>query len=345
MADEKPRRMTIRAVASHAGVSRQTISNALNAPERLTPETLARVQAAIAELDYRPDEAARALTSGRTHLLGIRVGQTAHNPAANPDPLLRAMVRSASRHGYRIIIFDAGLTDDDEIRSYDDLWRRGAVDGFVISDTHPADRRPAWLRSNGIPFAAFGSPWGEATSEHPWIDVDGAAGMRAVVAHLVEAGHTRIAFLGWPSDGAGGDARHDAWVGAMVAAGLPASSQARASEDAIEPARAAAARLLAESDPTAVVCASDLLAAGVARALSDIGRIPGRDVAVTGYDDSPVAVLSQPQLTSLRQPLDDVADFLVDHIVQAAGGAAGEPDAVMVAPQLIVRESSAPSAR
>lgn len=350
-------RATIRTVAEHAGVSRQTVSNALNSPARLSASTLARVRRSITALGYRPDHAARALSSRRSQLIGVRVGPTQHS-SAGPDALLRALVAAALPHGYRFLVFDAPAGDDAaEIAAYAELLAGGDVDALVVTDTRPGDTRPAWLTEQGVPFAVFGSPWpvtagaddaastaAGATEAHAWVDVDAAAGTAAAVDHLVANGHTRIAFLGWPSDGAGGDARRDGWRGALLRHGLDTGLEAHAEADDVTAGARRAAPLLAASAPTAVVCASDLLALGTAAALADAGAAPGRDVAVTGFDDSDLARLARPALTSVRQPFTLVARTLVEQVLTQLGTDLGRPSLPggLIAPSLVVRESSSP---
>ena len=336
-------RVTIRAVAEHAGVSRQTVSNALNAPARLSPGTLDRVRRSVAVLGYRPDRAARALTSRRSGLIGIRVGATAHRAAAHPDRLLHELVAAARPHGYRFLAFDAPYGDDAaEIAAYAELLAAGDVDAVVVADTHPDDARPAWLADRGAAFVAHGRPWGDADATHPWVDVDGALGIRLAVEHLLERGHRRIGFVGWPADGAGGDARRTAW---REAAGALAGPGATADADDPAAGARAVAPLLGRGagTPTALVCASDALALGALAALADAGSAPGGDVAVTGFDDSDLASLPRPGLTSLRQPIRLVAQTLIEQVLDRLGVDLGHAPAPAgpVPPELVVRASSA----
>ncbi len=335
-------RVTIRAVAAHAGVSRQTVSNALNSPARLSAATLARVRRSIAALGYRPDHAARALSSRRSRLIGVRLGPTQHS-AAGPDALLRALVAAALPHGYRFLVFESPTGDDAaEIATYAELLAGRDVDGVVVTDTRPGDARPDWLTRRGVPFAVFGTPWSAGPGPcHAWVDVDAAAGTAAVVDHLVALGHTRIAFLGWPADGAGGDARRDGWRGAVLRHGLGTDLEVRADNDDVAAGARRTARLLARSAPSAVVCASDLLALGAAAAVADAGD-DGTGIAVTGFDDSDLARLARPALTSVRQPLTLVARTLVEQVLAQLGTDLGHPPAPggLIAPELVVRGSS-----
>ena len=218
-ADKK--RPTIEVVAKRAGVSRQTVSNAANAPHRLRPETLQKVLGTIDELGYRPSQAARSLRTSATQVIGCRLlpGNYAGTGGVL-DRLLHALCDAAREKGYGVLTFSAA-NDDDEIGVLDDLLRRNAVDGIVLANTHHGDVRPGWLIEQGAHFVAFGRPWGVARSEHSWVDVDGASGTSQAVHHLADLGHSRVGFLGLPQGSGVGDDRFQGWQTAVEALGLP----------------------------------------------------------------------------------------------------------------------------
>ncbi len=300
---------TLATVASEAGVSRQTVSNALNNPHLLRPETLARVQQAIETLGYSPNQAARNLRTRSSHLLGLRVKPAAENSADTLlDRFLHSLVESCKEAGYHVLLFSA---EDDPISGYEELLRSAAVDAFVITDTYRDDPQAPWLEERGIPFVAFGRPWGDAGARHPWVDVDGRAGVELAVDHLVERGHTRIAWIGWQKGSYIGEDRRSGWVDRMHEHGLSTSRLSARGDDTVDFGRRAAAALLEAERPTAFVCVSDTIALGVLRALAEEGLYPGKDVAVVGFDDSVAAQLAPPGLTSIRQPLEQVAVQIV----------------------------------
>ena len=171
---EVKKRPTIEMVAERAGVSRQTVSNAANAPHRLRPETLQRVLGTIDELGYRPSHAARSLRTRNTGVIGCRLLPSNYGGTGGVlDRLIHALCDAARSSGYNVLAFSVG-TDDEEIGVFDDLLRRNAVDGFVLANTHHGDVRPNWLLDQGARFVAFGRPWGVEHPRHSWVDVDGA---------------------------------------------------------------------------------------------------------------------------------------------------------------------------
>jgi DNA-binding LacI/PurR family transcriptional regulator len=334
-------RATIESVAARAGVSRQTVSNALNAPEKLRAETLQRVLGAIDELGYRPSHAARSLRMQASRVLGYRL--QLDTPAGGVhDRFLHALCSAARDRRYDVLAF-AARTDDEEIATYEELMRRDSVDGFVLVGTHFVDPRINWLLTRGAEFVAFGRPWGLRRVRHSWVDVDGAAGTEEAVAHLVSLGHRRIGYLGWPDGSGVGDDRRAGWLRAATARRLPVRGLLAVGEDGVATGAALARRLIESgAPPTALVCVSDAMALGAMHWLDDQGIKPGRDVAVVGFDDSPVADLVRPTLTSVRQPLEAVAEKVVEILLEHLAGARTKPARVLIKPALAVRASTAP---
>lgn len=328
---------TIEGVAARAGVSRQTVSNVLNAPERVSPHTAERVRRAIAELHYRPHWAARRLRTRTSRTIGFRI-QPSGPPVLGSliDRFLHALTSQAWNAGYRLLLFTQA-SGDDERATYDELSATGTVDGFVIYDLRIGDRRPPWLAQRSIPFACFGRPLGSSTAaRYAWVDVDGALGIAQAVDYAVSRGHRRIAYLGWHPGTCCGDDREQGWHRAMRRHRLDTAGLHSESADELAAGTDAARRLLAGDDPpTAFVCASDTLAVG-ARLASQVG------VQVVGFDDSPVVSLLQPPMSSVRQPLEDVARAIVRLLLEQLDGNT-TAEGVLLPPQLIVRDGQQPA--
>jgi DNA-binding LacI/PurR family transcriptional regulator len=336
---------TLADVAERAGVSRQTVSNAVNNPDLLRADTLARVLEAIEELGYSPNRAARNLRTRASHLIGLRFSPVQEGTAnATMDRFVHTLVETSREAGYHVLLFagepGAEGEPDDPIAGYDDLLRSTAVDAFVVTDTYLGNPQAAWLEQRRAPFVAFGRPWDNPSAAHPWVDVDGAAGTELATHHLVDRGHQRIAWIGWRKDSFIGEDRRSGWSRAMHDRGLATTGLASRVEDTIASGREASAVLLDEARPSAFVCASDTLAMGVLHTLAERGLRAGRDVAVVGFDDSQVAQVVPPGLTSVRQPLEQVAV----EIVKALEGLLAHPPVVgpgvLLTPTLAVRGSS-----
>jgi DNA-binding LacI/PurR family transcriptional regulator len=342
VADNDRTSVTILDVAAAAGVSRQTVSNVINAPRRVTPETAARVRRVIDELGYRPNRAARNLRERASKLLGFRV-DTPQGLSNLLDRFLHALTEAARGAGYHVLLFTPSCIDE-ELATYEDLIRTGTVDGFVLANIRVDDQRPAWFIRRRIPFVCFGRPRGQQSDAFPWVDVDGAAGTGLAVDHLVERGHRRIAYLGWPPGTGWGDDREAGWRAAMGRHGLAIDGLFGACpEDAASASAVAAALLDGPEPPTGFVCGSDTFA--VAARLAGGHDPAGRPrVEVVGFDDSPAARLLSPPLSTVRQPLEQVARHVVDLLLPALrdAGEAGAPapagGGALLRPDLIVRE-------
>jgi len=338
---------TLATVADAAGVSRQTVSNALNNPQLLRADTLTRVQQAIERLGYTPNRAARNLRTRNSHLVGLRLEPLMEGSASGlMDRFLHSLVDSCKEAGLHVLLFTPEDVND-PLDGYSGLLASAAVDAFVVTDTYRGNPQATWLDERLVPFVAFGRPWDEPQAKHPWVDVDGRAGVMLAVDHLADQGHTRIAWIGWQKTSRIGEDRRSGWVDRMHERGLSTSRLSARGEDTIEYGRRAAHALLdnegdsADEAPTAVVCASDTVAMGVLQALSDRGVQPGPGgVAVVGFDDSVSAQVVPPGLTSVRQPLEDVAVQIVRLLEDRLALRSSDPPYVILAPELRVRGTS-----
>jgi DNA-binding LacI/PurR family transcriptional regulator len=344
--DERPdggpdegRRPTIDSVASAAAVSRQTVSNVINAPHRVGEQTRQRVERAIAEAGYRPLKTAQALRTRRSNLIAVGITYAGGTRNLLIEGFLHVLTEEAQRRGYRILLV-TGSDDASEIKAYNELLTDYDIDALVFTATHRGDERIPWLLSKGTRFVTFGRPWGTKAA-HPWVDVDGAGGVREATEHLIEVGHERIAFIGWPAGSGVGEDRLSGWEQACRTAGLPRRDLSRRTDDGLEQGRQACASLLdSPKPPTAIVCVSDTLAVGAWVEVTARGGRPGRDVAIIGFDDSPTA--SMIGLSSVAQPLAAAAAVCVDCVQtlnRTTGTSSTAPLQVLLTPKLIVRES------
>jgi DNA-binding LacI/PurR family transcriptional regulator len=339
-------------VAAAAGVSRQTVSNALNAPHRVREETRARVEAAIEALGYQPNRAAQALRAQASRVIGYRIESIQVDSLTTVhDRFLHALAEAVQAIDHHLLVFAAD-DPDDEIGTYTRLHRTGAVDAFVLYGIGEGDARPGQMLRLGAPFATFGRTGHD--SDHPWVDVDDETGGAAVAQHLVARGHRRIGFIGWPEGSSVGDRRVAGWRGMLDKHGLLAECadlDLRGQDEVANGARLAEVLLDRPEPPTAVVAASDTLAVGVVQAAHARGLVVGRDLAVVGFDDTPTAGVFG--LSSVRQPLETVARCIVRTLLPRlpAGGPQtrghtelSTPELTtgrLLAPTLVVRASSA----
>lgn len=333
---------TVADVARVAGVSRQTVSNVVNAPDRVRPETRERVERAITELGYQPNRMAQALRAQTSKLIGYCMEPVAEQSLASiHDRFLHALAEAGRAADHHLLLFTAGDTRD-EVAACARLHRAGAVDGFVLYKIGHNDHRPRELTRLGVPFAAFGRTGSD--EHHPWVDVDNTAGTLAAVEHLVALGHRRIAFIGFPEGSAPAlDRRAEGWRTALDRAGLfdAAGHLVLRDTDSVgNGARMAGALLERPEPPTAIVTASDTLAVGALQALRARGLAAGRDVSVVGFDDTPTAAVLD--LSSVRQPIEAVGREIVRALLDRMRGGRTAGAAHLLSPTLVVRASVAP---
>ena len=337
---------TVTDVARVAGVSRQTVSNVMNSPGIVKPDTRARVEAAIGALGYRPHASARRLRTRRSSTIGIRLDPMIDGISGSVlDRFLHALTEQADARGLRVLLFTA-TTPEDEIAQMRRLNDGADVDGFVLTSTTAGDPRTAWLLEQGISFVTFGRPWGSddlTRPSHLWVDVDGYAGLRAATRAQQDAGATRIGYIGWPSPSGTGDDRRRGWHDAMIERGAVSAADLERLEvvttDGVSQGTAAMqqlARTAAGID--AVLCASDALALGAM--IANPARVP-----VTGYDNTPIAAAIG--LSSVDQPVDEVAAGVLELLTgEFEGQVSHAPDSAsaryrMIAPRLVTRQFAA----
>jgi LacI family transcriptional regulator len=258
------------------------------------------------------------------------------------DRFVHTLVETTAATGHHILLFSGEA--DDPLDGYDELLRATAVDAFVITDTYAGTAETALLRRVGAPFVTFGRPWDDPEAAHPWVDVDGASGARLATEHLLSLGHRRIAWLGWEETSRIGEDRRSGWQRAMTAAGFDTDGLGVRTTDNVDAARMEAHTLLEDRTVTGFCCASDTLAIGVLHALHERGLRPGVEVGVVGFDDSLGAHVSWPGLTSVRQPLEQVARELVELLHSLLSHKPVEQPGRMLEPTLVVRRSTVPHA-
>jgi DNA-binding LacI/PurR family transcriptional regulator len=334
MRGERPGRPTLIDVAEASHVSRQTVSNALNYPQRVAPETLERVLAEISRLGFQPNRAARSLRRQRANAIGLQVEPARARGFGNLlDPFLAALTASTQAADAHLITF---VADNAEVlATYEHLLDTQVVDGFVLTHTRHDDPRAGWLRDRGVPFVSFGRIWDEPGITS-WVDVDGRAGTVAAVQHVRDQGYRQVAFLGWPAGSPVGDDRRAGWQAATDPASGDDPALTATTEQDVLAAEAVAQRLLDRLEPgDAVVCVSDVVALGVHLALGRRGLRPGTDIGIVGFDDVDLADVFG--LTTVRQPLGDIATELVRMIERPVAPTEG----VVVSPVVVARGSTA----
>ncbi|WP_375401273.1 LacI family DNA-binding transcriptional regulator [uncultured Amnibacterium sp.] len=331
---------SIRDVALAAGVSYQTVSRVLNDHPRIRPSTAERVHAAIGQLGYRPNRAARALVTSRSHTIGVLItARSLHGPFSS----FVAIEQAARERGYAISATPNTSEDADGIAwALDGLLSRG-VDGIVAIAPQDAARAVIRRIASRVPLIALQGGPDEADS----LSVDQQDGARAATRHLIELGHRRILHLPGPEGWAEAAERRKGYLAEMAQHGLdpllgPAADWTPdggyAAGRAVLPIDGARR---SGDDFSAVFSANDEMAIGFVAAAREAGiRVP-QDLSVVGFDDIPTARYATPPLTTVRQDFTGIGRQAIATLIDAIDQV--EPaEAAPVRPfELIVRESTA----
>ncbi|AZH77374.1 MULTISPECIES: LacI family DNA-binding transcriptional regulator [Microbacterium] len=328
-------RATIEEVASAAGVSRSTVSRVVNGSTAVSPEALAAVRAAIDELNYVPNRAARSLASRQTHAIALIVPEDTTRFFG--DPFFAAIVAGITGAlGGSDYLLNLLIASDDPGDKMTSFVRNGGVDGALIVSHHTSDAFIDRI-ADAVPVVYGGRPVRRHEGDYV-VDVDNVTGARNATRRLIEIGRTRIATISGPLTMVASEDRVQGFRDALAEAGL--TPYAEEEGDYSEASGAEAARRLLDGGrPDAIFIASDLMARGAMTALRAAGvRVP-EDIAVVGFDDSSVALTTDPPLTTMRQPMYAQGEAMAQVLLSRLAGE--DPPMTTILPtELVVRASA-----
>ncbi len=321
--------MGVREVATRAGVSRQTVSRVLNDHPEVAEETRARVLAAMADLGYRVNYAARALGTRRSRTLGVLASNAEQQ---GPARSIAAIESSARAAGYWVIAAFSDAGDAASVRAGIDHLLAQNVEGIVALAPHARTLTTLGDVTVTVPVVTLHS----SRQGAPGLSVDQVAGARLAVAALAEVGHTRIAHLAGPADWLEAESRAEGFAAELAARGLTPGPTVPGDWSAASGHAAAAG--IADAGVTAVFAANDQMALGLIGGLRELGVAVPEDISIVGFDDIPDAAYYWPPLTTVRQDFDELAERAVRALV-------GEPGVPVmdepVVPTLVERRSVA----
>jgi LacI family transcriptional regulator len=333
MAESK--KSTLVRVAELAGVSIASVSRVMNglpASQRVTE----RVRAAAVELGYVPDATARSLKVGRTEQIALAVADVG-NPVY--VSMMREISQVVTKAGYRLVLSSTGSDPKDQIDLLVSL-NRGFADGLIMSPLRVPEELGTQLRASRLPIVIIGSlPPGVELDN---VRADSVAGMALAVDHLAEQGRERIAFVNGPVDTVPGAARLNGYLKALAARNLHdnADAQVTAKDFTYKAGLRAATTLLEQSTPDAIVCANDLLAIAALNVATRRGlRIPD-DIAIVGMDDTDIADLANPAITSVDLGATRRAKAAAKLLLRRLEKPGAPVRKVVIEPTLTVRGSS-----
>ncbi|GAA0409813.1 LacI family transcriptional regulator [Acrocarpospora corrugata] len=330
-------RPTLEAVAARAGVGRGTVSRVINGSPKVSDKARDAVLLAIDELGYVPNRAARTLVTNRTDTIALVVSESEQRVFDEPyfAGLIRGIGSALAETGLQLILSMAqNRNEHDRLENY---LTGQHVDGVLLTSVHGADPLPGRLENLGVPTVLGGRPVG--LNPYSYVDMDNRAGARQAVKYLLGNGRARVATIAGPQDMGVGVDRLAGYRDALLATGTP---ERVSYGDFSEESGSTAMRELLDrhGDLDAVFAASDPMAVGALRVLKERGRSVPRDVAVVGFEDSKVALHTDPPLTSVHQPTDAMGRQMVQLLVARINGEPLEQPVVILDTHLVIRAST-----
>ena len=332
---------TLEQVARLASVSRATVSRVVNGDSRVGEPARSAVEAAVKELGYVPNRAARSLVTRRSDSVAVVIPE----PTARVfgDPFFPRVLRGisdalASEAMQLVLLMPQGRADEQRVERY---LAAGHTDGVLLVSLHGSDPLPMDLQRRGIAVVVGGRPPGDGVS---YVDVDNRRGAGAAVRHLLEIGRHHVATIAGPQDMPPGADRLAGYHETVADAGHAVEERLiEVADFTLDGGRAAAARLIERApDLDAIFVASDLMGLGALAALRAAGRRVPDDVAVIGFDDSPLAASANPPLSSVRQPIEEMGREMTRLLLHRIRHSDDPPRRIILDTNLVVRESSAP---
>ncbi len=338
------RRLTIRDVARRLNLSITTVSRALDGYDDVADNTRREVLRVANEMGYAPNRAARQLRRRQSDTIGYIL------PASMPqfnEPFYAEFVAGlgdqSSLRGYDLLTSSAPANSQEERDLYQYWLHSGRVDGMILNRMRLHDWRVNYMAQTDIPFAALETPANiPAGARAGFVEVDSASVFALLTQYLVSHGHRRIAFIGGDEEYKIHHQRQEGYRQGLLLAGIDFDVNLVRSGDFGRAGgyQQAQALLALAQPPSALVCINDLTALGAAQAVRESGLVIGKQIAISGFDGSDEMLHSIPPLTTMRQPLANIAGCLVDMLIDwLAGVAVDQP--LCILPEMILRPSTA----
>jgi len=329
---------TIQDVARAAGVAASTVSRYLNGQLKVSPATEAKVLEAVAELGYVPNAAGRNLARRRSGVIGFVVPEI-----SNPyfGTIADHVVEEVERHG-RLVLLCSHRSQPVKQSSYIDLLATGAIDGMLYLGSFRSNERLAVAIADGLPVVVVDEPIAGLPPVSAVVMDDYAGGYQAT-SYLIALGHRRIAFVSGPAELGSVTERLRGYRDALAKNGLDADAQVSLAGQFTEQfGMSALTHLLAAAEPpTAAFVASDYIALGVLSAAEAHGiRVPD-DLSIVGFDDIRFAQYVRPRLTTIRSPVDRLAQTGVELLFERLADPAAPARTQVLPVELVIRESAA----
>lgn len=331
--------LTLEQVAKLAQVSRSTVSRVINEHPNVRPEVRERVWQIIQTHDYQPHQIARMLVTGRTNTIGVIIPEAVTRLFNDPffPQLTRGIAEVCSRYRYSLVLSMMTTHAERDVH-YRRILRNGQLDGVIVASASLDDPIIPRLQESRCPCVLVGRH--PAYPNLPWVDVDNITGARSMTEHLISLGHRRIAAIVGPLNTIVGQERREGYLQALAQAGIAGNEALMTEGDFTEESGFYAMKRLARMEPTAVFAASDMMAIGAIKALTQMGRRVPDDVSVAGFDDVPAAMLIEPQLTTVQQVVVDLGRMAAEKLMAKLEYRDGSTQPQLLSTHLVVRNST-----
>ena len=332
--------VTLKDIAQRVGKSVTTVSRALHDFDDVSQETKAEIRQIAEELGYIPNIHAQRLQKQSTDTIGF-IMPTYGPRFADPffSEFLAGIGNQAANLGFDLLV-STRPPGTMELQAYEKNVRSPRVDGFIIVRTRQQDQRIKFLSQMNIPFVAFGRMLDH--NDYAYVDEDGEYGMELITCHLADLGHKRIGYLDAPAEFMFGHYRRQGFQAGLQNNNLEVDDSLMVTGDLTQRAgyQLGTDLLTMEDPPTAIVACNDLMALGAISAAQQLGMEVGEDIAITGFDNIPLAEHCHPPLTTVHQPIYQIGEMVCEMLIKQIRGEAIEQDQIILQPSLMVRQSS-----
>jgi LacI family transcriptional regulator len=329
------KRLTLKEIGQLAGVSRATVSRVINNHPNISTEVRNRVQRVIAETGYQPNRVARSLASRQSQILGLVIPSVIQAVFTDPyyPHLTQGISQACNEHGYILTLF-LFHTPDDEKDAINHLAGNGLLDGFIITADNIIDPIVPHLLKANVPFVQIGRP--QNPEQVSFVDVDNVAGSYLATVHLIQQGRRRIGQIKTAHNSAGVD-RDVGFRKALAERGIPIDESLIVMGDFTEISGYYAMQRLIPQKPDAVFIQSDTMAYGALRALREANLCVPQDIAIVSFDDLPASSLSDPPLTTIRQPIKKSGNLAVETLIDIINTSREPARHIILPVELVIR--------
>jgi LacI family transcriptional regulator len=337
--------LTLEDIARQAGVSRSTVSRVVNEYPNVSEDVRSRVLEVIQKTGFHPNAAARTLASQHSWTLGMVLPQSVSQFFTDPyyPHLTKGIAQACNDHNYTLALFLVA-SKEDEKKIFTRVTRKGLLDGVLVQSGHHGDQQIiGHLIDAEMPQVVIGRPF--RSDNVSYVDVDNVNAAYNGVTHLIRLGYKRIGTITGPAKSTVGLDRMAGYTKALKERGLGIDESLIVDGDFTEAGGYYAMQKLLHSKPDAVFTASDIMAIGAMRAVREKGlNVPG-DIAFVGFDDLPIASISDAQLTTIRQPVVQMGVRSVELLIDLIENGIQPPRHIIMDTQLVIRESCGANVR